>query len=67
MLGEAGAKLAALHDAQREALQRLDFEGPLARSDNVLAKSAAPEASPLKLRAPRARVIAARGDSFEGR
>jgi len=52
MLREAAAKLAALHDAQREALRRVYFEGPLASSDKVLTKSEAAGGSALKLRAP---------------
>jgi integrase len=52
MLREAAAKLAALHDAQREALRRVYFEGPLASFDKVLTKSEGTEGASLKLRGP---------------
>ena len=52
MLREAAAKLAALHDAQREAFRRVYFAGRLASSDKVLTKSEGAETAALKLRAP---------------
>jgi hypothetical protein len=52
MLREAAAKLAALHDAQRQALRKVYFEGPLGRSSRVPAKSAAADATSLNLRGP---------------
>jgi hypothetical protein len=52
MLREAAAKLAALHDAQREALRKVYFEGPLKSLDKVQTRSEAVGGSSLKLRAP---------------
>ena len=52
MLREAAAKLAALHDAQREALRKVYFAGPLASYDKELTKSARAEGGRPTLRAP---------------
>jgi integrase len=52
MLREAAAKLSALHAAQREALRKVYFEGPLKSFDQVLTKSAGSDDSSLKLRGP---------------
>ena len=52
MLREAAAKLSALHTAQREALRKVYFEGPLASFDQVVAKSAGSGDPALKLRGP---------------
>src|SRR3989442_1306797 len=52
MLREAAAKLSALHAAQRKALRKVYFEGPLTSFDQVCGQVGGLGDSSLKLRGP---------------